>query len=199
MQFILSPVGWVTNDSTQAKSYATLKHGFYRNEIVTIDGKGYVFDANGELVTTPGIYTISGFQVDTEKYYVDNPEHTLAMGLRTIDNNIYFFGNDYRMVQNYFYQNNGVIYYFGTDSKMIRNTGMTINGAYYYFGSDGKALRNTDMTINGAYYYFGSDGKALRNTDMIINGKKYHFDDNGKGTLVPRYIILFQIMEAGWI
>ncbi len=140
MQFILSPTGWVTNEATQAKSYATLQHGFYRNEAAEIEGKGYVFDANGELVTTPGIFTTQdGFQINEKKYYVgDNNDHSLENGWKIINKDRYFFDlQNYQAKKNeWVIQDNkcqkGDKYYIGNDYKLLSSGFTTIEGNLYF-------------------------------------------------------------------
>jgi glucan-binding YG repeat protein len=58
MNFIVVPTGWVMNKFNNKKSYATLEHGFYRNEAALIGGSYYLFDAKGELVNHLGLQTI---------------------------------------------------------------------------------------------------------------------------------------------
>lgn len=58
MNFIVVPTGWVINKSNNKKSYATLEHGFYRNEAALIGESYYLFDAKGELVDDLGLQTI---------------------------------------------------------------------------------------------------------------------------------------------
>ncbi|MBX9598391.1 MAG: hypothetical protein K2X04_07435 [Burkholderiales bacterium] len=140
MQFVLAPVGWVINNKTSTKSYATLQHGFYRNEATEIDGKWYLFDANGELVTEPGLHEVSGFQVDKKLYYVsDTSEHSLYKGWKIINDEHYYFdeSDGYKAKRNsWVIQDNKCQkndkYYIGNDYKLLHSGFTVIDGSLYF-------------------------------------------------------------------
>ena len=137
------------------KSYINAKY-----QVLTgwqnIDGKRYYFDTNG--IMQKGL-----FQVDRYYYYAqeaegstdNNPEGSIAAGIKKIDEKIYGFH----------------------PSSYYRLTGwQTINGSKYYFQDDCSAVIGWYQEGNH-WYYADDDGKMVKGA-VKIGDHTYYFDSN---------------------
>ena len=97
----------------------------------------------------------------------------------TVNNNVYYYGNDGKLYQNQFYNNWGHTYYFGADGARYTNQFYTNWGRTYYFGGDGARWDDRFMNAWGNVYYFGNDGARWDNRWMNRWGNDYYFKQDG--------------------
>ena len=206
--------GWIT-EKNGTRFYADEKNGMLTGA-QTIDGKHYLFGANGQLLT--------GFQKDSSgviRYY-DAETAEMQTGFCRIGDQTYYFAEDGAMQtafckvgdSTYRFRSNGTMvtgfdtiyglrYYFGDDGVM-RTGFCTVGDATYRFRSNGTMVTGFD-TIYGARYYFGDDG-IMRTGFCKVGQDAYYFSDEGKmqkGFLTvggARYFFGDNgILRTGWI
>ena len=98
---------------------------------------------------------------------------------KTVNNKVYYYGNDGKEYKNQFYNNWGHTYYFGADGARYTNQFYTNWGRTYYFGADGARWDDKFMNAWGNVYYFGQDGARWDNQWMNRWGNSYYFFGDG--------------------
>ena len=102
---------------------------------------------------------------------------------KTVNNKVYYYGNDGKEYKNQFYNNWGHTYYFGADGARYTNQFYNNWGRTYYFGADGARWDNQWMTnAKGQKFYFTNDGSRAESKFLGIDGNTYVFDANGVAT-----------------
>ena len=167
---------------------------------VTIDGKTYYYDDNGQMII--GLNHIGEYYY----YFNDDTGAMLVNEWKKIKGNYYYFDFD-GIMQDGWIDYKGNKFYCEKSGKMV--TGWyKIDGYWYYFkgGSSGRMLTGW-IDYNGYKYYCDKDGKMLTglqkignnwyffrggNSGRMMTGWRksgdywYYFKDNGK-------------MQTGWI
>lgn len=179
--------GWITVGD---KKYYLNPDGSIAATPTKIDGKTYLFDANGDIVT--GWYTAD----DGKKYYAGS-DGVLLTGWQTINGNKYYFGADCGMAtsatvidgKTYYFNKDGLLeggwstaadgtkHYIGTDGVAVTGW-QTIGGVRYYFNASG-ALVTVPTAVDNKVYVFKSDGTLATGLFTAATGKKYYADANG--------------------
>ena len=162
--------GWVTED---AGTMYLNSAGDATKGIAEIDGKAYVFDDEGIL--------LSGWQenVSDEKIYV-NQDGTLASGWTKINDFIYYFNDDGTPYSGWL-TDLGKRYYIKKNGQIT--TGLTkINNEYYTFGDDGKLISEEELTACIDEIPLNEDTdtsrKSVSENELItFGGYEIDFDD----------------------
>lgn len=154
---------------------------------VQSDGKWSYIDMNGNTYCK-GVYTING------KTYLFNKSGHLLTGARKAEGKLYYFSNKNDTPENGFGQRlnykgfksvNSKVYYFNNNHSLASGF-KTISGNKFYFSPSG-VMRTGWLTKSGDKYYFspsgklGSKGKAAVGWKKL-DGKKYWFKPSGKMT-----------------
>lgn len=180
---------WFTDESGRIFYYDT--DGNYLTGVQEIEGKKYLFSANGVLKT--GWRTIDGqrlyFDSETgksvsgwieycdKKYYVDTENGKITGFFRENDNDAYILTEKGSAVTTEGFAEVGEnTYYVNSDGKA--QTGeVIIDDNTYFFADDGKM--STGFTEkDGNIYYFDSDGIMLKDW-QVIDGNTYYFSGDG--------------------
>ncbi len=197
-EVVSNPTGWQTVNGV--KQYIK-PDGTKATAPTVIDGKTYLFNADGSLAT--GLYTAAngskyfgdangvaqtGWQTaaDGKRYFQDNG--IMVTGLQKIGNDTYYFNASGLMQtgEQDVTKADGTVtrMKFGTDGKLINEvvskpTGwQTVNGVKQYIKPDGtKATAPT--VIDGKTYLFNADGSIATGLYTAANGSKYYGDANG--------------------
>ena len=113
---------------------------------------------------------VSGLQkIDGEMYYFNEYSFDLVVNeIRWIDEDIYGFGSNGKMIKKNWYK------YIGLNWDDEGNEKEEIQ--WYYFGTDGKAVSGI-QTINGNTYYFNPYMKT--DSVVFLEDITYAFDSNG--------------------
>ena len=119
-------------------------------------------------------------QEDGYLYADENAQ--MSRGQMTIDDNIYVFGQDGRMLTGWLDTEAGLMHLRGS-GKASRGWEM-IDGTVYYFDSDG--IRQSGwLQLEDGKYYLEEDGARVTGWKEI-GGSRYHFDADGA-------------MQTGWV
>lgn len=142
-------VGWIQSGN---RWYFRYPDGSYpKDEWLAWNGKWYLFDANGWMLT--------GWQNRNGSYYYLDESGAMLTGWVQAGNRVY-------------YLNPTKDQYEGI---MVANNWVTQDGNYYYLNSDG--IRAEGWTeINGSFYYF-YPGTGIRAANTTVDG--FLLDENG--------------------
>lgn len=145
--------------------------GYACNEIGTIDGVTYAFDASGWMVT-------SWVQFDGVWYYC-NASGAMQFGWQKIDGSWYYFDPEYgNMYENGITEINGQIYRFNANGTLFYGWYQE-DGSWYYF--DGNGYLSTGWKyISGTWYFFDTGShEMLSDGWYTINSVDYYFLPSG--------------------
>ena len=155
--------GWITVGD---KKYYLNPDGTIAVTPTKIDGKTYLFDANGNVVT--GWYTAE----DGSKSYA-GADGSLVTGWQTIGDAKYYFDEKFIMAKSPTVIG-GKTYLFNSDGHAVTGWYVGANGKKYYGGADGAALIGWQELPNQSSY-FGADGVMV--VSATVDG--YTIDANG--------------------
>ncbi len=170
--------------------------------ITKIDGKNYLFDSNGVLMTH-GTPVVNG-----KKYYIADDNSLVSGWITSGGWTMYYYPETYEGARGVS-DVEGKRYIFDSNGILIKGTGTFIcNGKKYAYDSNGNALtgwvvlgkwkmffdRSTGEAaigitkIDGKMYMFNNDG-VMQNYagTTVINGKKYWFSDDNAS------------LKSGWL
>ena len=206
---------YVGPDGKRTVNTWVMKNGKYRYKLgdeetyaeevmVLIDGKYYAFDEDGYLVVN-------------DVAYVDGPSGSVAVhggndgvllkGWYTdeIENQTYYFGDNYIAYEDGMYTIDGKQYYFNWSGVMNvseifeyedqmytadKNGVVTLlcgsneskwfekNGEWYY-AKNGVVLKDVLENINGTYYGFDENGRMVHSDTFFFEGRRYYAYSNG--------------------
>lgn len=143
---------------------AMLKNGLY-----TIDGKSYLFDERG--------YLVSGWQFYKNRWYFFHEDDFYALkGWQELDATVYYFDNDGAMATNYWDFHNNHWYYFGGSG--VRSSGWIFTGGKWYYMNEDYTMHTGWLEEKGKWYYMDSSGKMLSGWQQIKD-TWYYFNENG--------------------
>lgn len=118
---------------------------------------------------------ITGWLTLDENTYYFGEDFIMRTGWQDLDGNRYYFGSDGVMNTGWKSVDN-MRCYFGTDG--ILHTGwLDLDGKRYYLEENG-AMVNGWLDLNGSSYYFGENGAMLTGWNQL-EGETYFFDENG--------------------
>lgn len=149
--------GWIKTSSGNWRY--TQDNGLYvRNRFEKIDGKWYMFNNVGNMIT--GWYNLPGTQ------------------------NWYYLRDDGSAVISDWVEDNGQWYYIGSNGMMITRW-REIDGKWYFFQDSGRMTRKWAKITDGGisnWYWFNGDG-SMRSSDWLLDGGKWYWLDE-KGRMV---------------
>ena len=140
-------------------------------KMITGEYDGYTYDAEGKMIATNIFIVVQG-----NTYYIIN--NVIIFGYQVINNYIYNFGNDGKMVTGEYEDG----YNYGTDGKLIaNNVFITINGDTYYLINNVVVIGL--QVINNYVYNFDADGK-------MITGEHDGYSYDAEGKMVANNIFI---------
>ena len=152
-----------------------------KNDMVTVDGKTYLFTENGTAAKQFA-------EFEGKSYYFSWMSGVQIIGFFTQDNGLSKYyadpANGGQIVKNEMRTIDGVSYIFTETGKVANSKGfIEFKGKTYYFdpatGQNVQGLFSLDATTH--YYADPADGGAIVKNDMrTINGKTYLFTANGQ-------------------
>ena len=183
--WISDALGWV-KDSAGHISYYEDVNGTKTpaTDQRIIGGQAFLFDSNGHLQTG---WVGTGA---SRRYYVpdkgQSPYYTGAMatdGLRTVDNDTYYFKATGAMATNETITTNAKTYYFGADgTRQVGLIGEGTAARYYDPNADGAMVTNKLVTVGTDRYYFRGNGTMAVSEAVRVDDKTYYFGADGKVT-----------------
>ena len=204
--------GFVTMVDTSSKTgWAEYEHSTYyfnngqivRNQIISVDGNKYYFDADGKK--SNGSFTFEGknyitdqngiiieqadgwYQsLDTDSWYYFKNGSAIFDEFLTLNNNTYYFDTSGKMAtgvfsKTYYYDYYSDYKYYIADNNghVIYDKGWIQNNFNWYYIQDDGSLKNSDwLEENGKYYYFNFMSSLVYGLNDI-QGDIYYFGSNG--------------------
>ena len=166
---------------------------YVKNEVKKIKKYYYYFDKKG-------IRKTGWVKYKKDRYYFDRKTARAYTGKKVVNNKLYIFGKDGRLVKK-----KGLYKYGKTQVYINKNgslaTGLVkIKGKWYWFENNGarsgksgvhKWKNNTYYLNKGRFvtgwatvgsnkYYFGADGKMATNKYIQTSGQTYYVDASGR-------------------
>lgn len=143
---------------------------------VWYNGKMYLTDNNGAVISTNGWYLKKG-----DWYYINKDSSIVTDEFKEIDGKLYYFEYDGVMKTGDFaiYDSEtgtSKRYYADENGKITRNDWYQAGVDWYYADANGQ--KETNKWIDGTYY-LNELGAMVRGT-CRIEGIEYFFDNNGK-------------------
>ncbi len=145
--------------------YQTSDGGYLAGVSATINGKDYVFDSDGYLITNRWVESSNGNwyyctgsgalaknQWIGDSYYVDGEGRMLSDGKYTVSGREYIFDGDGKIYTDAWAKSDGKWYYCMGSGEIAKNRWIEDT---YYVGSNGAML--TDTWVGD--YYVGTDGR----------------------------------------
>lgn len=169
--------GWITFNGWQMYFDPTTFQG--ASGVSSIEGKYYVFDGNGILLTGNGTQVING-----KKYYF-NPDGSIQIGWVTLGNWKMYFEPSTGAAATGVYKIEGKLYAFDQNGIWLTGSGtQVINGKKYCFNSDG-SVQVGWVTLGSWKFYFDPSTGEARTGFSVISGNTYYFDSNGVMAVGP--------------
>ncbi|MBR2827767.1 MAG: Ig-like domain-containing protein, partial [Bacilli bacterium] len=167
-------VGLKTIDN---KQYYFKENGVMaKGEFATVDGKIYYFGAASGSLQKSGWY-----EKDGKKYYEDKTTGEIAVGMKTIDGNTYYFNEKGVMQKGKFATVDGKIYYFGATSGSLQKSGWyEKDGKKYYEDKTTGEIAVGVKTIDNKKYYFNNSGVLQKNGFIYKGDKTYYAESTGE-------------------
>lgn len=182
--------GWVRKGTTYKYK---VNNTYVKNEVKKIKKYYYYFDKKGVRKT-------GWVKYKKDRYYFDKKTARAYTGKKTVNNKIYIFGKDGKLIKKRgLYKYGKTQVYINKDGSLA--TGLVkIKGKWYWFEENGvlskksgihKWKNNTYYLKNGQLmtgwadvgsnkYYFGSDGKMVKNQYVQVGGHTYYVDASGR-------------------
>jgi len=163
------------------------------NGVISIDGKTYLFQKNGALVSSPGWAKSSRIDGSTLWYYIDI-DGTVKTGWLKLDNTWYYLDPETRggMIDSATIID-GQLHAFSSNGKwtgVVNTPGWYKNNdrnCWYYILDKNGTLATEWQKIGGVWYYFNPEYYfMISDTIEWIDGAEYYFYANGA-------------MATGWI
>ena len=203
--------GFVTMVDTSSKTgWAEYEHSTYyfsngqivRNQIISVDGNKYYFDADGKK--SNGSFTFEGknyitdqngiiveqangwYQSTDDSWHYFNNGNVICDEFLTINNDTYYFDTSGTMAtgvfsKTYYYDYYSDYKYYIADNNghVIYDKGWIQNNFNWYYIQDDGSLKNGDwLEENGKYYYFNFMSTLVYGLNDIQDDI-YYFDSNG--------------------
>lgn len=183
--FVFASADFVTEGETT--KYEDSNGEFVKKKLITVDGKKYYFDEDGNMCT--------GFvEAKSGTYYFDE-NGVMQTGLKKIDGTYYYFSEKGKMATGTVVINNKYIYKFGSDGKFKSKADgwISFKSGSKYYCVKGKiqkgivTIRNNDGTKG--QYYFDKEGKLVSGKNVEYNlstlyigsdGEIYAIEDNSQ-------------------
>ena len=144
----------------------------YYNQWVVKDGKIYYYDINGNMIK-------NNYHVVNGRMYLFDADGVAALytgwqnknGMRIYYENGYLAMNEWKMID-------GRRYYFDKNGYLLKEQWLSLPDGKYYLNSYGMAYIGK-MYVNGLTLYFDEDGRQAINEWKTLDGRRYYFDKNG--------------------
>ncbi|MCI8271079.1 MAG: hypothetical protein HFG16_02030 [Erysipelotrichaceae bacterium] len=144
----------------------------YYNQWVVKDGKIYYYDINGNMIK-------NNYHVVNGRMYLFDADGVAALytgwqnknGMRIYYENGYLAMNEWKMID-------GRRYYFDKNGYLLKEQWLNLPDGKYYLNSYGMAYIGK-MYVNGLTLYFDEDGRQAINEWETFDGRRYYFDKNG--------------------
>ena len=168
---VMASSGWKEGNTVYVTASGALATGdqkinnvwYYFNEygekqtgMVQTETGLFLYAADGSYI---GKATGSGWNQIKGTYYYVHSDGSLAVGLKTIGKNEYYF-EEYNQ------------------GAMVADGIRWVDGYPALFKSNGQRLQNGWYQINNEYFY-AENGQLVRSTTKTISGKKYSFNNSG--------------------
>lgn len=182
--------GWVRKRTTYKYK---VNNTYVKNEVKKIKKYYYYFDKKGVRKT-------GWVKYKKDRYYFDRKTARAYTGKKAVNNKLYIFGKDGRLVKK-----KGLYKYGKTQVYINKNgslaTGLVkIKGKWYWFENNGVLSRKSGVhkwknntyylnkgrfvtgwaTVGSNKYYFGADGKMATNKYIQTSGQTYYVDASGR-------------------
>ena len=182
--------GWVRKGTTYKYK---VNNTYVKNEVKKIKKYYYYFDKKGVRKT-------GWVKYKKDRYYFDRKTARAYTGKKAVNNKLYIFGKDGRLVKK-----KGLYKYGKTQVYINKNgslaTGLVkIKGKWYWFENNGVLSRKSGIhkwknntyylnkgrfvtgwaTVGSNKYYFGADGKMVTNKYIQTSGQTYYVDASGR-------------------
>ena len=182
--------GWVRKGTTYKYK---VNNTYVKNEVKKIKKYYYYFDKKGVRKT-------GWVKYKKDRYYFDRKTARAYTGKKAVNNKLYIFGKDGRLVKK-----KGLYKYGKTQVYINKNgslaTGLVkIKGKWYWFENNGVLSRKSGIhkwknntyylnkgrfvtgwaTVGSNKYYFGADGKMAINKYIQTSGQTYYVDASGR-------------------
>lgn len=182
--------GWVRKGTTYKYK---VNNTYVKNEVKKIKKYYYYFDKKGVRKT-------GWVKYKKDRYYFDRKTARAYTGKKVVNNKLYIFGKDGRLVKK-----KGLYKYGKTQVYINKNgslaTGLVkIKGKWYWFENNGVLSRKSGIhkwknntyylnkgrfvtgwaTVGSNKYYFGADGKMVTNKYIQTSGQTYYVDASGR-------------------
>lgn len=204
---VMSASAWKKSADGVHWYYLTADGKMAKNEILTINGTDYCFNADGLLtsgwayldddyywINSDGTVRKSAWYQDgSSRWYYLKADGKMAVGPWTVGGKIYFFESNGMMSTTagwkHFADDD---YYVNSDGTLTVSDFRSYGNGSRYLDPDGKAASGF-RDINGGTYYFDPGNSNLMVTGkQTIDGKEYDFGTNGvlSGTEVTLHAIM---------
>ena len=182
--------GWVRKGTTYKYKVNNI---YVKNEVKKIKKYYYYFDKKGVRKT-------GWIKYKKDRYYFDRKTARAYTGKKAVNNKLYIFGKDGRLVKKKgLYKHGKTKVYINKDGSL--ETGLIkIKGKWYWFEDNGELStksgihrwkNHTYYLKNGQFmtgwvdvgsnkYYFGTDGKMVTNKYVQTGGHTYYVDASGR-------------------
>ena len=182
--------GWVRKGTTYKYK---VNNTYVKDEVKKIKKYYYYFDKKG-------VRKIGWVKYKKDRYYFDRKTARAYTGKKAVNNKLYIFGKDGRLVKK-----KGLYKYGKTQVYINKNgslaTGLVkIKGKWYWFENNGVLSRKSGIhkwknntyylnkgrfvtgwaTVGSNKYYFGADGKMVTNKYIQTSGQTYYVDASGR-------------------
>ena len=182
--------GWVRKGTTYKYK---VNNTYVKGEVKKIKKYYYYFDKKGVRKT-------GWVKYKKDRYYFDRKTARAYTGKKVVNNKLYIFGKDGRLVKK-----KGLYKYGKTQVYINKNgslaTGLVkIKGKWYWFENNGVLSRKSGVhkwknntyylnkgrfvtgwaTVGSNKYYFGTDGKMATNKYIQTGGQTYYVDASGR-------------------
>ena len=182
--------GWVRKRTTYKYK---VNNTYVKDEVKKIKKYYYYFDKKGVRKT-------GWVKYKKDRYYFDRKTARAYTGKKAVNNKLYIFGKDGRLVKK-----KGLYKYGKTQVYINKNgslaTGLVkIKGKWYWFENNGVLSRKSGIhkwknntyylnkgrfvtgwaTVGSNKYYFGADGKMAINKYIQTSGQTYYVDASGR-------------------
>lgn len=182
--------GWVRKGTTYKYKVNNI---YVKNEVKKIKKYYYYFDKKGVRKT-------GWIKYKKDRYYFDRKTARACTGKKQVNNKLYIFDKDGRLVKKKgLYKHGKTKVYINKDGSL--ETGLIkIKGKWYWFEDNGELStksgihrwkNHTYYLKNGQFmtgwvdvgsnkYYFGTDGKMVTNKYIQTGGQTYYVDASGR-------------------
>jgi hypothetical protein len=177
----------ITTDEDGTKTIVDADGKVIANEKVTIDGKSYITDENGEVLTSQIAETPSGNKVYVGKDGAIVKNKTVTTG----DGKKYYATGSGKIATGKFVTTaKGNLVYASKTGALKVNQSFTVNGKKYYAKASGVvATASFVKTASGNTVYATKSGALKVNKAFTVDGKKYVATKSGKIVKGGKYTI----------